>query len=96
MCSGLQAVKGLAVGVVGAVVVRVFRQTLRRVARCRYSLQGLPFSPFCYSLLFFFIFWGVYSVGAFSVSVAVVVLFVVVRLSSFIACRDSLILSVRI
>lgn len=79
--------------VVGAVGVWVFCQTLRRVARCRYSLQGLTFSPFRYSLLLFFIFWGVCSVKAFSVSVAGVPLLAFVWSSSFIPCRDSLILS---
>lgn len=55
---------------------------------------SLPFPPFRDSLLLF-LFFGVYSVGAFLGSVAVVVLLVVVWSSSFVACRYGLFLSVR-
>ena len=70
---------------------------LWRVARFRCSCGGAClFSVVVIPFYYFFLFGGVYSVKAFSVSVAVVVLLVVVLSSSFISGRDGLILSVRI
>ena len=59
-------------------------------------LAGVDLFPVRLFSFIIFIFWGVYPVKAFLVSVAVVVLFVVVRSSPFVACRGGLVLSVRI